>query len=361
MRVFEVPILAMSLVWLGLLSGLDAPPAHADFVRGTPVNLRTIIPSIDPAWETPECMSSDGLELYITSSRPNNEDFNICVLKRASKDAPWSPPEELGPEVNSSAFDVGSKISADGLTLYFVSNRPGGYGSFDIYVTTRATKNSPWGPAVNLGPQVNRPRTEGAATMSADGLELYFTSDRKGGSGDWDAYVARRSTPNDPWGEAVNLGPAVNTAYQDSPLVPLDERVLLIASKRPDGYGNLDWWISRRANLSDPWQEPVNLGPTFNSSEDDCSSPFVSLDPPTLWWADSSTWEYYQAPIVPIVDFNGDKKVDLVDLVMLIDDWGTNKTLCDIGPMPWGDGKVDIKDLKVFMTYYEKENQPAQP
>jgi len=46
---------------------------------------------------------------------------------------------------------------------------------------------------------------------------------------------------------------------------------------------------------------------------------------------------------------------------MLIDNCGTNDTLCDIGPMPWGDGKVDIEDLKVFMTYYEKENPPAQP
>jgi len=101
----------------------------------------------------------------------------------------------------------------------------------------------------------------------------------------------------------------------------------------------------------------VNLGPTFNTSGEDSASFIISQDPPTYWWADSS-WEYYQAPILPVVDFNGDKKVDLVDLVMLIDNWGTNKTVCDIGPMPWGDGKVDIEDLKVFMTYYEKANPP---
>jgi hypothetical protein len=65
-----------------------------------------------------------------------------------------------------------------------------------------------------------------------------------------------------------------------------------------------------------------------------------------------------EAPILPIVDFNGDKKVDLVDLVMLINDWGKNKSVCNIGPYAWGDGKLDIEDLKVFMTYYEKENQP---
>ena len=80
-----------------------------------------------------------------------------------------------------------------------------------------------------------------------------------------------------------------------------------------------------------------------------------------FWSNRTGDWENYQVPILPVVDFNADKKVDLVDLVMLIDNWGTNKTLCDIGPMPWGDGKVDIEDLKVFMTYYEKENPPAQP
>ena len=72
-------------------------------------------------------------------------------------------------------------------------------------------------------------------------------------------------------------------------------------------------------------------------------------------------WANWQAPILPIVDFNADGKVDLVDLVMLIDDWGKTKSVCDIGPMPWGDGKVDIEDLKVFMTYYEKENPPVKP
>jgi hypothetical protein len=76
---------------------------------------------------------------------------------------------------------------------------------------------------------------------------------------------------------------------------------------------------------------------------------------------DGGTWENYQAPILPVVDFNADGKVDLVDLVMLIDDWGKTKSVCDIGPMPWGDGKVDIEDLKVFMTYYEKANPPVKP
>jgi hypothetical protein len=90
-------------------------------------------------------------------------------------------------------------------------------------------------------------------------------------------------------------------------------------------------------------------------------------------WPDGSTLYYcsadedwsvitnWQAPIIPTVDFNGDEAVDLADLVMLIDNWGTDDSLYDIGPMPWGDGKVDIEDLKVFVAEWEKENPPAEP
>jgi hypothetical protein len=119
--------------------------------------------------------------------------------------------------------------------------------------------------------------------------------------------------------------------------------------------------MARRASLSVPWQAAVNLGPMVNSPA--CEAvPRISPDGHTFYfWSDEAGGTNWQAPIIPIVDFNGDGKVNLVDLVMLIDNWGTNKTLCDIGPMPWGDGKVDIEDLKVFTAEWEKENPPAQP
>lgn len=63
-----------------------------------------------------------------------------------------------------------------------------------------------------------------------------------------------------------------------------------------------------------------------------------------------------QVAVEPVVDFSGDGITDLVDLVMLVDNWGTDDTLYDIGPMPWGDGVVDVEDMKVFITHWEQEN-----
>ena len=116
--------------------------------------------------------------------------------------------------------------------------------------------------------------------------------------------------------------------------------------------------MARRASVSEPWQAAVNLGTKFNTPLMDGAAR-ISPDGLTLYFASerAGSWEAYQAPIIPIVDFNGDKKVDLVDLVMLIDNWGTNKTLCDIGPMPWGDGFVDAQDLIVLAEYMV--NNPA--
>ena len=90
----------------------------------------------------------------------------------------------LGPTVNSSSKDTGSSISTDGLLLYFVSDRPGGYGEYDIWVTRRASLSDSWGPPVNLGPTVNSSSSDGGPSISADGSTLFFHSKRPGGFGE---------------------------------------------------------------------------------------------------------------------------------------------------------------------------------
>jgi len=88
----------------------------------------------------------------------------------------------------------------------------------------------------------------------------------------------------------------------------------------------------------------------------DGSALYVLCDP-----NDDMTMWTYRAPILPIMDFNADSVVDVNDLAMLIDNWGTADTLYDIGPYAWGDGVVDVEDLKVFIAEWEKENPPVQP
>src|SRR5438094_261275 len=104
----------------------------------------------------------------------------------------WSAPANVGEPVNSIFADQGAFISKDGLTLYFQSDRPGGFGGVDLYVSQRSSVHAPWGPPQNLGPRINTAFNESTARLSIDGHRLYFTSDRPGGFGSNDIYVSRR-------------------------------------------------------------------------------------------------------------------------------------------------------------------------
>jgi hypothetical protein len=108
------------------------------------------------------------------------------------------------------------------------------------------------------------------------------------------------------------------------------------------------------------------LGPEINDYSTNAGefAPSISADGSTLYWcagpvrsggADISQLDLWQSTISPIVDFNSDGKVDIQDLLILIEHWGQNDPLCDMGPMPWGDGKVDQKDLEVLMSYWGQE------
>lgn len=356
----------MVLVVVGIVAAMviGGGNAKADFTFGEPVNLESVIPVIDAADESITCFSSDGLEIYIESFRPGGQgDVDLWVLRRSSIDEDWGPPENLGPAVNSPQKDDCASISTDGLTLLFRSSRPGGYGATDIYATTRPTRDTPWGQAVNMGPPVNSSSYDGSAVMSADGLELYFSSIRSGGFGEYDLWVTTRAATDGAWGEPENLGPVVNSPYSELffTLSP-DGRVLFFSginfetTHRPGGHGGADMWMTMRRTLLDSWQAPMNLGPKLNSSVHDlvfCVSP----DGSTLHFATNSgsTWENWLSPIVPIVDFNGDGQVDGKDLLVMIAEFGGSDALCDIGPFAWGDGIVDLQDVVALAEYIGKE------
>jgi hypothetical protein len=180
-------------------------------------------------------------------------ELDLLVTTRASISEPWTTPVNLGAAINSPDNDMGASISTDGLELYFQSYRPGGFGQEDIYVSRRTTVSDPWGKAVNLGPIVNSPAIDGQPCISPDGLALFISSGRMDGFGDIDIWVTIRPTKNDEWGTPMNLGPIVNTsAGEAEPFLSFDERIFYFSDwwqPRAGGEGNIDLWKISISNI----------------------------------------------------------------------------------------------------------------
>ena len=346
---------------LALVLALATEVANADFTFGTPTSLGPTVNS--PYSDCVPSISADGVTLYFSdwpAPRPGGVgSFDIWVTTRPTTADDWGTPVNLGSTVNSSSGEHSPSISADGLTLYFSDfgdPRPGGVGEVDIWVTTRATKDNEWRSPVNLGATVNTGARDAGPSISADGLALFLYSNRPGGVGGVDIWVATRPTKDDDWGIPVWLGPTVNSSAHDCcPSISADGRTLFFGSNRPGGYGSWDLWLTTRATTDDPWGEPVNLGPTVNSSAmDDGAS--ISADGSTLFFTSNRPggvggYDLWQVSITPVVDLNGDGIVDSADMCIMVDHWGTDEPFYDIGPMPWGDGIVDIQDLIVLAEY----------
>ncbi|MFC1793658.1 LamG-like jellyroll fold domain-containing protein [Planctomycetota bacterium] len=341
---------------LFLALGMDMEVTEADYIFGTPVNLGPTVNSTDT--EGPDDIAADGLSLFLTSDRPGGYGAaDIWVATRSTTEDDWGVPVNLGPTVNSSDWDGVSSISADGLSLYFSSFRPGGDGVFtDIWLTMRPTVSDPWGTPINLGPVVNTSRYDERLDVSDDGLMLLFSSNRTGGQGQSDIWVTTRPTVSDLWGTPKNLGAIVNTpGYDGAPHVSSDGRMLFLSSNRSGGLGGEDIWVARRATKDDDWANPVNLGPEVNTSHVD-SAPCLSPDGSVLYFMSLrpggvGSLDLWQVSIDQVVDLNGDGVVDAADICIIVNNWGTDNQLCDIGPMPWGDGVVDVQDLIILAEH----------
>ena len=203
---------------------------------GPPVNSETMdgYPTISP----------NGQQMVFSSRRSGGlGETDLWLSTRVTMDGNWGEPIHLGPSVNSPYHELMSNISTDGLEMFFTSNRPDGFGIDDIWVTSRTTEDGAWGKPVNLGPMVNSPPMNGYPSISPDGLLLFFASTREGGLGMDDIWVTTRPTKDEDWGASVNLGPTVNTSgYERSPRLSPDGCTLYFATNRPGGFGDYDIW-----------------------------------------------------------------------------------------------------------------------
>jgi len=369
----------MRLVLVGFVAAivLSSGSAKADFTFGEPENLG---PNVNSAYlENHPCISIDMLSLYFGSNRPGTSgERDIWITTRATIDDDWGSPVNIGPPVNSPLQDSNPYISSNGLELYFSSiSRPGGFGYDDIWVSRLVSNREGegvWGEPVNLGSSINTSAADYGPRLSANGLELYFNSKGYGGFGGHDIFVAKRATVTDDWGAPVNLGPVVNGSTHDvNPTISTDGFCLIFSEHgsagpyRPGGFGGADIWMTTRPSLESDWDSPVNLGPTVNGPSVD-NTPYISPDGSILYFSSSRSGGFgdrdlWQARIIPTVDLNADGIVDATDMVIMVDNWGTDNSLCDIGPMPWGDGVVDVEDLIVLAEHLFEElpGRPIEP
>lgn len=253
---------------------------------GTPVNSPS--PDIAPT------LSKDELSLFFSSTRPGGAGgFDIWVSQRSIPSNPWGAPRNLGPAVNTGSNDQGTALSRDGHFLFFVSDRPGGFGGQDIWVSWRAHTRDDfaWQPPVNLGSGVNSDANEhgpGYFENDDEGVPLlYFGSDRPGGLGLDDIYVAELTREGSFGAASVVL--ELSTPFADvGPDVRRDGREIYFHSNRPGSLGLFDLWVAtREAGPADPgtpprWSGPTNLGAAVNRASNE-GQPAISTDGDTIF------------------------------------------------------------------------------
>ncbi len=183
--------------------------------------------------------SQDG-EYILFAGQFSGQGFgNYDIYQSSFTPQGWSDPINLGENINTDFWESSPSLSPDNRTLFFSSNRPGGYGGKDLYVSYK-NANGRWSPAVNMGPTINTAGDELAPFIHADNQTLYFTSDGLTGYGGSDLYVLRKNAAGE-WGLPENLGYPINTIENEGSLaVSANGLTAYYASDRSDSRGDLD-------------------------------------------------------------------------------------------------------------------------
>ncbi len=203
-------------------------------------------------------ISGDGNSLVFTAHF--GEDLMLYYSKKIL--GKWSPPRDITGEIGSDKDCSSACLNYDGTELYVykIDNFIG-----NIYVST--LKNDQWSKLHKLGKNINTKFYESHASISKDGKTLYFTSNREGGNGKLDIYVSHRKA-NGKWGPATNLGPIINTRYnENTPFITMNDSLLYFSSEGHYNMGGYDIFVSRKKG--DGWSKPENVGYPLNTTDND--------------------------------------------------------------------------------------------
>lgn len=237
-----------------------------------PFNPVNIGPNINSSgYEYINAVSLDESQLYFTrkgADPRSDESFYRSVSARsATGQLNWSPAILIGAPINTPGNEGALCVSPDGLTIIITCcSRGDSYGSCDLYGSHKVGNN--WSEPENLGSQVNTTAWESQPCLGADGRSLYFVSTRRGGYGGSDIY---KSILQDDgfWSVPVNLGDTINTASDEmAPFIHPDGRTLYFSSRGHEGMGGADLFVSRM-DAKGNWMKPENIGYAVNTNRDE--------------------------------------------------------------------------------------------
>ncbi len=254
--------------------------AMADPVPFNPVNLgKEINSTYDEYWPS---ITADNKTLVITRLEPDQGPVNVMRGRRKIENFyvsrninnVWTMAENMGAPINTGGNEGAQSLSADGYFMYFTAcDRSTGLGSCDLYISS--SLYGKWSAPSNMGAPVNSKSWEAQPSISSDGTTLYFVSNRPGGYGKMDLW--KTSLTGGEWTKPENLGPGVNTPDNEmSPHISKDNKTLYFSSDGWVGMGGFDLFITRK-DSDTAWTPPENLGYPINTWSDEIGM-IVSAD-----------------------------------------------------------------------------------
>ena len=241
--------------------------AFAEIAKKTPLDFKpTLLPSPINQFRNQyfPSLTADGQFMLYTvrnaTGKFDDEDLYFSEKINAS----WSDPQQISTSINSKEYEGASSISGDGKTLVFT------YGTrsqpCDLYYSKKT--GNEWSKPLSLGANVNTKDWDSQPSLSADGRTLYFSSERKGGFGREDIWITRLDS-NDVWTSPVNAGPQINTSDSEfTPFIHPNGSTLYFASKGWNGMGGSDLFMAEKQNEAE-WSIPKNLGYPINTFSDE--------------------------------------------------------------------------------------------
>ena len=224
---------------------------------------------LDEYWPS---VTGDGMELCFTREvrranaygRDRQEDFYIS---RWMGDGYWGLARNAGAPLNTAGNEGAQSISSDGRSMYFTAcDRNDGQGRCDIYYSV--FDGTRWSPGVNVGQPVNSAYWESQPSISPNGRMLFFVSNRPGGFGGMDIWYSILGE-NGKWGKPVNPGKTINTSGDEfSPFIYFNSRTLYFSSNGRESFGGHDIYTTT-LNRDSSWADPANLGPSVNTPADE--------------------------------------------------------------------------------------------